>query len=168
MKLIQLFSVAYFKANNGTKILFKNQIFIISCITLNSNSKLPKHNIFYFQMWKAIYWSHYHQNSILSIPFQILEVVWNNKRILFTELPKCLTFNGWYNNISRGASLLSGGVTHYLPNTDRVLTQLARHQIKSHYRRFFLPLLAIYTSKTFLSSNQALYVYTKQSEMFYG
>lgn len=94
MKLIQLFSVAYFKANNGTKILFKNQISIISCITFNSNSKLPKHNIFYFQMWKAIYWSHYHQNSILSVPFQILEVVWNNKRILFTELPKCLTFNG--------------------------------------------------------------------------
>lgn len=149
--------MAYFKANNGTKILFKN----------NSNSKLPQHNIFYYQMWKAIYWSHYHQNSILSIPFQIL-VVWNNKRILFTELPKCLTFNGWYNNISSGASLLSGGVNHYLPNTDRVLTQLARHQIKSHYRRFFLPLLDIYTSKTFLPSNQALYVCTKQSETFYG
>lgn len=48
MKLIQLFSVAYFKANNGTKILFKNQISIISCITLNSNSKLPQHNIFLF------------------------------------------------------------------------------------------------------------------------
>lgn len=106
------------------------------------------------------------QSSVFRSKFW--KLVWNNKPILFTELPKCLTFNGWYNNISRGASLLSGGVTHYLPNTDRVLTQFARHQIKSHYRRFFLPLLAIYTSKTFLPSNQALYVYTKQSETFYG
>lgn len=161
--------MAYFKANNGTKILFKNQIFIISCITLNSNSKLPKHNIFFISRCGKPFIGLIiikTQSSVFRSKFW--KLVWNNKPILLTELPKCLTFNGWYNNISRGASLLSGGVTHYLPNTDRVLTQLARHQIKSHYHRFFLPLLAIYTSKTFLPSNQALYVYTKQSETFYG